>query len=88
LIKIIPKMSSLATAAAATRTTDVDEETEVHDNATYANESPMSKKSDQDMETDGSEELGKHLESFINDVDTNEDKQTEEISFGGDHTFF
>jgi len=38
------------------------------------------------METDGLEELGKHLESFINDVDTNEDKQNKEISFGGDHS--
>jgi len=81
-------MSSLATAAAATRTTDADEEVEVHDNATYANSSPMSKTSDQAMETDGSEELGKHLESFINDADTDEDPQAEEISFGGDHTFF
>jgi len=60
----------------------------VHDNATYANDSPMSKTSDQDMDTDGSEELGKHLESFINDVDTKDDKQVEEISFSGDHTFF
>jgi len=63
--------------------------TEERDNTTYANDcSPMSKTSDRDMETDGSEELGKHMESFINNADTNDDKNAEEISFGGDHTFF
>jgi len=81
-------MSSLTTAAAATRTTDADEEVEVHDNTTYASSSPMPKTLDQAMETDGSEELGKHLELFINNADTDKDPQAEEISFGGDHTFF
>ncbi len=81
-------MSSLATAAAATRTTGGDDEVEGRDNATYANGSPMSKTSDQAMETDRSEELGKHLESFINNVDNDEEPQATEISFGGDHTFF
>jgi len=87
-VSIFSEMSSLATAAAATRTMDVTDTVEVRNNATYANNSPVSKTSNQDMETDGSEELGKHLESFINDVDTEEEKQNEEISFGGDHTFF
>jgi len=81
-------MSSLATAAAAAMRTEVAALTEEHDTATYANDSPMSKMSDRDMETDGSEELGKHLESFINNADTDDDKNAEEISFGGNHTFF
>jgi len=81
-------MSSLATAAAAARTTAGTDTVEARDNASYANDSPASNTLNQYMETDGLEELGKHLESFINDVDTEEEKQNEEISFGGDHTFF
>jgi len=87
-MKIFPKMSSLTTAANAATRTNVQEDPEVHDTTTHANDSPMSKTSDQDMDTDGSEELGKHLESFINDVDPKDDKQAEEISFGSEHTFF
>ncbi len=79
-------MSSLAKAVnTATKSTD-DDASEVRDN-TPVNASPTSK-SDQDMDTDGSEELGRHLESFINAEDTDEERQAEEISFGGDHTFF
>jgi len=79
-------MSSLAKAVnTATKSTD-DDASEVRDN-TPVNASPTSK-SDQDMDTDGSEELSRHLESFINAEDTDEERQAEEISFGGDHTFF
>jgi len=68
-------MSSLTTTANVATRTDIAEATEVHDNATYANNSPMSKTSDQDMDSDGSEELGKHLESFINDADTKDNSR-------------
>jgi len=48
----------------------------------------MSKASNQDMDTDGSEELGKHLDKLIGEKENEEDPQDEEISFGGAHLFF
>ena len=80
-------MSSLATAAAATRHTEEGSD-EVRDQGTSAHESPQSKTSNQDMDTDGSEELGQHLDRLINEVDTDETPQDEEISFGGTQTYF
>jgi len=40
------------------------------------------------METDGSEDLGKHLDKLINEAETEEDPQDEEISFGRGQSFF
>ncbi len=80
-------MSSLANAVNAATKSTYDDESEDRDNESPVNDSPTSK-SDQDMETDGAEKLGRHLESFINAENTDEDKQAEEISFGGNHTFF
>ena len=81
-------MSSLATAAAATRHTEEGSDEEVRDQGKSAHESPQSKTSNQDMDTDGSEELRQHLDQFINEADTNETPQDEEISFGGTQTYF
>jgi len=52
------------------------------------NESSQSKSSNQEMETDGNEVLGKHLEDFINDEVADYQLEGEEISFVGGHTFF
>ena len=83
-MKKTPKMSSLTTAAnAASQYTEEGLEEEVHDDNTPTQESPMSKASNQDMETDGSEDLGKHLDKLINKVENEEDLQDEEISFRG-----
>jgi len=41
------------------------------------------------METDGAEELGKHLEDLVdNKEDNNKTPNEEEISFGPGHSFF
>jgi len=40
---------------------------ELIDDKTMPNDSPMSKASTQDMERDGKEELGNHLDDFIKD---------------------
>jgi len=75
-------------AAAAARDTQADLENEVHDDNRAPHESPMSKNLDQVMETNGSDELGKHLNTLIDDVDTNDAAQDEEISFRGGQSFF
>jgi len=64
-------MSSLANAVNAATKSTYDDESEDRDNESPVNDSPTSK-SDQDMETDGAEELGRHLESFINAENTEE----------------
>jgi len=82
-------MSSLATAAnAAVYHTEDKPNEEVHDDATPNQESLISKTSNQDIKTDGSKELRKHLEKLINEKENKEDPQDEEISFGGGHSFF
>jgi len=87
-MKKTPKMSSLAMAAnAAAQYTEEGSEEEVSDDNTPTQESPMSKASNQDMETNGSEDLGKHLDKLINKAENEEDPQDEEISFGGGQSF-
>jgi len=44
------------------------------------NKSPISKNS-QDMETDGTDELGNHLDNFIKEKEDKDDPQEGEISF-------
>jgi len=75
-------------AAAATCYTEEGLDKEVRDDSNPHHESPQSKTSNQDMETDRSEDLRKHLDKFINEADTEEDPQDEEISFGGGQSFF
>jgi len=87
LAKKISKMSSLATAVAATCHMEEDSNKEVCDPDKSAHESPQLKNLNQDMETDGSEELGWHLDHFINEADTNKTPQDEEISFGSTQTY-
>jgi len=65
-------MSSLATAVAVTRYTKTISDKEVRDKNSTPHDSPQSKISNQDMETDGSKELGQHLGKLINEVDTKE----------------
>jgi len=84
----IQTMSSLATAAAATRYTKEGLDKEVRNESNPHHESLQSKTLNQDMETDGSKDLGKHLDKFINEADTEADPQDKEISFGGGQTFF
>jgi len=82
-------MSSLATAAhIAAYHHDNEPDEEVCDEALSNQESPRSKTSNPDMETEGNEELGKHLDKLINEKESKEDPQEEEISFGGGHSFF
>jgi len=82
-------MSSLAMAAnEALYHTGEGPDEEVHNDNTPTQKSPMSKTSNQDMETDGSEELWKHLDKFINEKENKDNPQDEEISFGGGHSFF
>jgi len=75
-------------AATAARDMQDNLAAEVCDDNTAHHEFPMLKTSDQAMETNGSDELGKHLETLINDVDTKEAPQDKEISFRGGHSFF
>jgi len=63
-------------------------EEEVYDENTPIQKSPMSKTLNQDMETNGSKDLGKHLDKLINEAENEEDLQDEEISFGGGQSFF
>jgi len=81
-------MSSLATAVAATRNTTTTSDEEVRDKNNTPHDSPQSKTSNQDMEIDGSEELGQHLDKLVNEVDTEENPRDEEISFGDNQTYF
>jgi len=81
-------MSSLATAATAARATQDDSENKVRDDSRASHESPKSKNSDQAMETDGSDKLGKHLDTLIDDMDTDDVPQDKEISFGVSQSFF
>jgi len=81
-------MSSLATAVAATCYTEAGSDEEVRDKNNMPHESPQSKTLNQDMETDGSKELRQHLDKFINEADTEETPQDEEISFRGNQTYF
>jgi len=80
-------MSSLAAAAAAARYMEEGSDEEVHNDNT-PHESLQLKTLKQDMETDGSEDLGKHLDKLINEAETEEDLQDEEISFRGSQSFF
>jgi len=82
-------MLSLATAVHAANH-PVDKQLEEHDNedGSMPNESPQLKSSNQEMETEGNEELGKHLEDFINNKAADYNPDEEEISFGGGRTFF
>ena len=75
-------------AAAAAHNMQDDLETEVCNDNRAPHKSPMSKNSDQAMETDRSDELSKHLNTLIDDVDTDDVAQDEEISFGGGQSFF
>jgi len=76
----------MAATAACYMEEGLDEE--VHDDNTPTHEPPQSKTSNQDMETDGSKDLGKHLEKLINEAETKEEPQDKEISFRGSQSFF
>jgi len=52
------------------------------------NDSPQLKGSNQEMDTDGNKELGKHLDDFINEEEVEYHPKEEEISFGGGIPFF
>jgi len=82
------KMSSLAKAATAACYTEEGLDKKVRDDNTPTHKSLQSKTLNQDMETNGSVDLGKHLEKFINKAETEEDLQDEEISFGSSQSFF
>jgi len=82
-------MSSLAMAATAgAHAPDEREEDEMSSDCTPIQESLISKTSNQDMDMDGLEELGKHLEDLINKKANKEDPEDEEILFGGSQQFF
>ncbi len=75
----------MAAAAVGYMEEGLDEE--VHNDNT-PHESPQSKTLNQDMETNGSKDIGKHLDKLINEAETEEDPQDEEMSFGDGQSFF
>jgi len=82
-------MSLLTTTAnAVAHTPGKQQDEEASNDHTPTQDSLMSKTSNQDMETNGLEELGKHLDIFINDKANKKDPENKEISFSGNHTFF
>jgi len=81
-------MSSLAMALHVTNNPPGDWIDEDQNEQISPSESLQLKDSNQ-METDGVEELGKHLEDLIdNEEDDDEAPNEEEISFGPSHSFF
>jgi len=80
-------ISSLATAAAANTNLPGDRYDEESNEAATPSESPTSKGSNQ-MDLEEGEDLGKHLDVFINQHKDNEEPTEGEILFGPGHTFF
>ncbi len=80
-------MSSLAAALHATINTSKDWSDEEQNEQSTPNNLIKSKDSNE-METDGAEELGKHLENLVGNNGNDEASNKEEISFGPGHSFF
>jgi len=82
-------MSSLAAVLHATINTSKDRANEEHKQSTPNN--LIKSKDSNDMETDGAEEFGKHLDNLVGNNDDEEEDEAqneEEISFRPGHLFF